>query len=221
MPTKAVCRVDFTKSFEKKRLAARRSSGFTLLEIITVMSILVILFMLMLVGMVPQLRKARDGKRKRDLHEIQRGLELYYDQHFCYPEEADMKDATKCLSSQSVLGDHMKIFPCDPTTKEPYEYMKIDCKTYALGAQLENRFDKSGTFIPGVDNATGGADPSHYSYIVESPNAQSLVFGPTLCSRTGCNPGSCPGACCPNSYECSESGSYCVYNTACYSEGGQ
>lgn len=72
------------KEYSKK--VVRR--GFTLVELIVVISILatLLLFSLFLINPVGQLSKIDDAQRKSDLQEIKTALDLYYNDHSCYPQ---------------------------------------------------------------------------------------------------------------------------------------
>ena len=63
----------------------RKSSGFTLLELIVVIAIVGLFSALVLVSVTEVRKKARDTKRMQDISQIQRALELYYDQYGVYP----------------------------------------------------------------------------------------------------------------------------------------
>src|SRR5579863_3533942 len=59
--------------------------GFTLIEILIVVAIIAILASIVLVGLGPTQQAGRDARRLSDLHEVQNGLELYYNSCGYYP----------------------------------------------------------------------------------------------------------------------------------------
>ena len=59
--------------------------GFTLIEILIVVAIIAILASVVLVGLGPTQSLGRDARRVSDLHEVQNGLELFYNSKGAYP----------------------------------------------------------------------------------------------------------------------------------------
>jgi len=77
--------------------------GFTLIEILIVVAIIAILASVVLVGLGPTQSAGRDARRVSDLHEVQNGLELYYNSCGYYPGTATC--AAKTLpASWTALG---------------------------------------------------------------------------------------------------------------------
>src|ERR1700685_3626124 len=62
--------------------------GFTLIEILIVVAIIAILASIVLVGLGPTQESGRDARRLSDLHEVQNGLELFYNKCGFYPGSA-------------------------------------------------------------------------------------------------------------------------------------
>lgn len=65
-------------------------SGFTLVELLVVVSILTVLVSFILVQLNPitQINKAKDAQRKHDLLQIRNALDAYYNDTGCYPTQA-------------------------------------------------------------------------------------------------------------------------------------
>ncbi len=63
----------------------KSQSGFTLIELLVVMTIIGLLASLIVVGLANARAKARDAKRKQDLVQLAKGLELYYNTNSSYP----------------------------------------------------------------------------------------------------------------------------------------
>lgn len=80
------------KAFQKGRHGARQMSqnslGFTLLELILDIALLLILltFVVILIDPVKQFSKAKDSGRKQDAGQIEAALDTYYNDHGCYPQ---------------------------------------------------------------------------------------------------------------------------------------
>ena len=102
-----------------------KQKGFTLVEIIIVVTIVVILGLATLVGINPmaQIFKGFDTRRKADLNKIKIALEAYYSDHECYPNFLPVKDAEgrpSYICDSAVLSPYLASMPCDPNSKKPY-----------------------------------------------------------------------------------------------------
>lgn len=120
-----------------------KNKGFTLVEILIVVSILVILGTATLVGINPmmQIFKGYDAVRKADLQEIKIAFETYYEDHGCYPNFLTKTEITnlgenydltsrennyvlsQCGSTTGTeLEGYLDEIPCDPNTGDPYSF---------------------------------------------------------------------------------------------------
>lgn len=99
------------------KLKARLSRGFTLTEIIIVITIIAILLVIGLLLLLNNITKANDAKRKADISKISMALESYYTDHECYP---DLSAISQCGSD--ALKPYLDSVPCDPVYKYPYCY---------------------------------------------------------------------------------------------------
>lgn len=103
---------------------SNRQNGYTLAEILIVVSILVVLGLALLVGINPmaQIFKAYDTRRKADLDKIKIAMENYYADHDCYPTfpSLDSKGRPTYTCDSNVLSPYITAMPCDPNTKKPY-----------------------------------------------------------------------------------------------------
>lgn len=66
----------------------KRKSGFTLIELMVVLSIIALLSALVFAALSKARAKARDGRRTADLHQVRTALEMYQDTHASYPRTA-------------------------------------------------------------------------------------------------------------------------------------
>lgn len=66
-------------------MKGHKSFGFTLIELLVVISIISLLSSVVLASLNSARSKAQDARRKSDIVQIQRALELYYDQNGQYP----------------------------------------------------------------------------------------------------------------------------------------
>ena len=117
-----------------------------------------------------QVFKARDAKRKADMHLIQNAVEEYEKDNDCYPPEANVKCDTVTFS---VIGDGLRPYlskiPCDPISGESYPYEPggpVSCPNwYRMYALLDN----------GGFTVEGPGGVNNYDYYVSSPNAPTPV----------------------------------------------
>lgn len=105
------------------------SAGFTLIELLTVIGILGVLAsgLLVIINPLAQLQKARDAQRKSDLGQIQKALEVYYQDTNAYP-------ATGALGS--LAPQYIQTVPTDKVTTQSYYYVSTG-QSYQLYARLE------------------------------------------------------------------------------------
>ena len=115
--------------------------GFTLLELLIVIAILGVLAAMITGNFFTSLKKGRDAKRKGDLEQIQRALEMYYEDKKAYPVTADLDFGGKlcetilCAASEKV---YMQKVPDDPISGKSYQYLSLTGTDYKLFACLEN-----------------------------------------------------------------------------------
>ena len=127
----------------------KSTRGFTLIEMLIVITIIAVLASMILVGMGGARVRARDTRRIADLHNVQNGLELYFSTNGHYPA-ADSWTALE-TDLQSVGIKHI---PDDPLKSQHYQYghngSGDDTTDYVLGAKLEEGTN------PALGNDTDG-----------------------------------------------------------------
>lgn len=147
------------------------SNGFTIIELLITISIVVVLATLALTNYAAQLPKGRDVKRKDNLSQIRRALEDYStdERAGCYP--ASLPACNQRFEKAGKV--YLPSVPCDPRTNQPYLYSPTplgSCPTsYWLYATLE--YDKD----PGIEKTgcAGGCGPANaYNFKIGSPNAE-------------------------------------------------
>lgn len=198
--------------------------GFTLVELVLVMAILLIMAVIMMgiFNAIGQTNKARDARRKKDLGRIKVAFEEYFNDKGCYPDPVayGLTDMNNC--GKAVFGPWLIPWPCDPRGTVYYIVTESGgCpKWFKVMAQLENLSD---TEIPvgwsqkGSGYTLGGTvNASQVNYGVSSTNVNwlSRVF-----------PGYCVGRGARGCYTirdprigCDASGSYCD-NGRCWFDG--
>lgn len=111
--------------------------AFTLIELLVVIMILGVLAALITGNFFTSLKKGRDARRKADLEQTQRALEMYYEDKKAYPLTAALVFGTPL--SDSVSGKvYMQKVPNDPISGKNYQYLSADGTSYRLFACLEN-----------------------------------------------------------------------------------
>lgn len=107
-----------------------KDKGFTLLELLVVISIVAVLVSLMTVAFSTVQARSRDTRRKEEIKAMQDALEQYYTNNsFVYPA-----NVTVC---QTAITSNLKSsLPSDPKTGSAYN-MACSTTSYCLCAQLE------------------------------------------------------------------------------------
>ena len=110
------------------------SIGFTLLEILVVMGIIMILVGLGFASYSTAQKKSRDAKRKGDIHAIQNALEQYYSIcKFVYPP---------ALGGDITCGDPvtviMPVVPVDPKDSSVYTYSIVGAGYTLCTSKIES-----------------------------------------------------------------------------------
>ncbi len=135
----------------------RWQHGFTLLEVLVVVSVIGILAGVVAVNLNSARVLARDARRKQDVQQIQSALELYYNDHRAYPAGA--------ASLGTELKQYLSTIPKDPSTLEEYTYVSgggatVNCtQWYAVTYRLEDKRDA----IFGQTRQVKGCDKSRQS----------------------------------------------------------
>lgn len=112
-----------------------KKRGFTLIELIVVIAILAALASMISGNISTSLKKGRDAKRKADLEEVTRALEMYYEDNKAYPLTLTFGSI---LEDPSTTKIYMQKLPNDPITTKSYQYLSATGTDYKLFACLEN-----------------------------------------------------------------------------------
>ena len=90
--------------------------GFTIIEMLVVISIIALLSSVLLTSFQEARAKARDAERLREVKEIQNALELYKAQNGQYPIYSWLRSSTpmEWNSLQSLLNPFLSSLPTDP-----------------------------------------------------------------------------------------------------------
>ena len=136
-----------------------RQRGFTLVELLIVISIIGILAGFLFVNFANVRERGRDSRRKHDLAEIKTALRLYYNDYQGYPSAsgtlilgcgADSDSLVACNWGESfAIGSTVYMeLPIDPVNAGQYVYQYtpvVGGEDFLLEAYLENLSDPQST----------------------------------------------------------------------------
>jgi len=149
----------------------KSSAGFTLIELLVVISIIGLLSSIVLTSVNSARAKARDARRKSDLHTIQTALELYYDKYGTYQVAGTGWNGCSCgwVGYEDGGAYHTAVthgladagfLPVslldDPIQKPGYMLYYCSSDRYALSATLENPTAADIVYIQTTCNGSGG-----------------------------------------------------------------
>ena len=127
----------FRKSFKK---------GFSLVELLVVITIIAILSVAAYTAIGGQTAKAKNSRRMQDLSTVQNALEIYYVEKGAYPDEVAVTGTGnsyhKTFNTTQLDNKYLSKTPLDPwstlTKPIPYAYGVTDTKKkYQLAATIE------------------------------------------------------------------------------------
>jgi type II secretion system protein G len=173
--------------------------GFTLVELLVVISILGVLATIGLMTFNSAQAKGRDAQRKSDLKQISSALELYYNDYGAYPASSGANTGqiigcptttgTVCGWGSGQFTDdktiYMRQMPKDPMSNQSYYYRGVtvngvENQGFQLYAKLENTQDATSCIggdcgvhedLPeGVVCSSGVVTASDCNFAVTSPN---------------------------------------------------
>lgn len=116
----------------------KRTAGFTLFEMLIVISILSILVMLSMVSFISVQKNARDSRRKADLEQIRAAIEQWRSDKGSYPNTTTL--VVGCGDTNLIDGANIYLqkVPKDPQcSTRTYKYVNTSASDYTLGAGLE------------------------------------------------------------------------------------
>ena len=125
--------------------------GFTLIELLVAIAILGVLAGLITGNFFNSLKKGRDARRKQDLENIQKALELYYEDNKGYPSAVTSGSAL-CHPSGCNTRTYTQKIPTDPSGFTYYYLTDATGTYYKLYSCIESSLDEG-----------AGVDQSGYS----------------------------------------------------------
>jgi len=154
------------------------NNGFTLVELLITMAILIILTAMM-VGIINAIgitNKGRDAQRKKDLNRIKIAFEEYFNNKGYFPQEdllTQLRDKNNCGRHIEDFPD-LNVWPCDPNGNPYFVLTEIKPNRFRIITNLEYKKDKDipiGWYIKNDFNfPTLGLTTSNANYGVSSSN---------------------------------------------------
>lgn len=139
------------KGFTFEERKTRR--GFTLIEILIVISVVALGTMAVLGSYLNQIKKGFDAKRKKALNQMRTAFEDYYSDNNRYPAS---------LACGQDLSPWMKRVPCEPDGTN-YFYETNETTWFRIYTKLENEADPSIEKVGCVKVSEGGC-PGNSAY---------------------------------------------------------
>ncbi|MBU2577215.1 type II secretion system GspH family protein [Patescibacteria group bacterium] len=125
-----------------KMFLTKNKKGFTLIELLVVIAILGVLSVIGLSSFKASQMKARDARRKSDLQQLQRALEMYFNDNKQYKEIQGLWGTEFKDDSSGTV--YMKLIPSDPSKNPQYCYiLGANGTSYKIYAKLENTEDQN------------------------------------------------------------------------------
>lgn len=194
-----------------KRGPACRQAGFTLVELLITLTIIVLLA-LMAVGAINPgalIGRGNDARRKKDIGRIKTSFEEYFNDRNCYPDQAlvdQLMNQANCNSG--TIFSQLSPWPCDPVSRLPY-FIVVEPDTgcpnwFKLFTKLDNLKDTdipsgwttginrvgNGVVVYGQDEVNYGGSSTNVSWYDRSTgvgcNASlcSVISGGGTCQPT-------------------------------------
>jgi prepilin-type N-terminal cleavage/methylation domain-containing protein len=128
-------------------MTINKQKGFTLVELLIVISILAVLTTIGIISFSGAQRQARDAQRKNDLRVVQVALgEYFQDNASLYPDSATFSALMTVLTTGTQ--PYMRTAVQDPrSVTSGYQYVHTDRISYVLRACLENPNDAQGASL--------------------------------------------------------------------------
>ena len=134
---------------KKKSLRSSHIAGFSLLEILVAITIMMVIAAIGVVSYTTVSRNARNSRRVSDLEQMRQALEMYRSDNGFYPVEGN-NESVATVGTVLITGGYLQKVPVDPKgTAYTYEVAVGDVATqgvqYCVSATLEGTVDDAGT----------------------------------------------------------------------------
>ena len=167
------------RSRNKFGMTSGLEAGVTLLELLVVMAIMGTLAgaIVMLINPRGQIGKANDARRKSDLNQISKALEIYYQDNNSYPEHTAGGYQISGGAWGGEWSSYMAKVPADQTAGRTYVYFSTG-QSYYLYAYLEAAND------PQMCNADGTRCDSWAANLITSNCGGTCNYGVSSSNTT-------------------------------------
>lgn len=191
----------------------KKTKAFTLVEILTVLTVISGLTIFSITAIPKQLMKARDSVRKSNIRRVVTAIEEIYQDTNCYPDSIPLCTNPLKQGNSTIIDK----IPCDPKTKNSYVYVPetSSCpKWFQLYGILENSSD---SIIDRVGCRNGCGPKCQFNFGIASTNQTLDPYCKEVSTTT--SPVSTPGpSLAPsepeqpvNQYACSPGGDCEIY----------
>lgn len=153
----------------RKLQGENKTSGFTLVELLVVISIMSILTVITVSQFTSARIRSRDVARKADLNSLSKALQNYYADYGVFPVEDGFDWGREFKDADYI---YMKVVPEEKSTGMPeycYELLGTDSDKFALFSGLENEDDEEFNKYGGPYSGCEVTDD--YNYVIFSSNA--------------------------------------------------
>ncbi len=113
--------------------------GFSLVELLVVITIIAILSVTAYVALGGQTTKAKNSRRSQDLSAIQSAVEIYFAENGKYPDQLD--DGNTSAPENDLVPKYMPKMAVDPNGDNYLYGVTSTKKKYQLAATIENNDD--------------------------------------------------------------------------------
>ncbi len=167
------------------------NKAFTLIELLLAMAIMGILAIMLIGNFNSTLMRGRDAQRKNDLNQLQKALEVYYEENQKYPTFTDIFGKKLCISTTVASTSpcpanetvYMVKTPKDPSSSYTYRYIPNAAgSSYYLYSYIENSLDQgsgvSATGFTTMEKCDTAVTNVNCRYFAGSSNAATLSPNP-------------------------------------------
>ncbi len=146
----------------------KKHAGFTLLEILIVVTIIILLAMVLFMNLRGQTARANDIKRKSDIYILSKFFEDYRNDNDAFPNQSVVNNCA------GAMEPYIKRIPCDPVSKTHYGYFPSVNGGYRICAKLSDTTDPAIAAM-NCGGAAGCGLGSGYNFCLASGVTASAV----------------------------------------------